>query len=94
MAPQDHSSLEQNPQKEEEECGEQDRGRGEEGEKGSKEERRNKKENGTNWILREEAKKKSLWDFPGNPAVKNLPSKAGGHRFDSWSGSDPHALGK
>ena len=30
-------------------------------------------------------KKKKGRDFPGAPVVKNLPAKAGGHRFDPWS---------
>ena len=30
-------------------------------------------------------------DFPGVLVVKNLPTNAGGHGFDPWSGKIPHA---
>ena len=30
-------------------------------------------------------------DFPGGLVVKNLPTKAGRHGFNPWSGKIPHA---
>ena len=40
-------------------------------------------------------KNESVSDFPGGPVVKNPPANAGeGHRFDSLSGTIPHALGQ
>ena len=31
-------------------------------------------------------------DFPQGPVVKNLSASVGGHRFNPWSGSTPHAM--
>ena len=40
-------------------------------------------------------KKKSLWDFPGNPVVKNPPSKAGDTGLiPGQGGKIAYALGK
>ena len=44
---------------------------------------------------RPKKKKKSLWDFPGNPVVKNPPSKAGDTGLiPGQGGKIAHALGK
>ena len=37
---------------------------------------------------------KRLSDFAGAPVVTDLPSGAGGHRFNPWSGKTLHAVGQ
>ena len=72
-------SLEQNPQKRRRWSVGSKTGKGRGGrERGARRRRNKRKKMGLIGSLEErQRKKKSLWDFPGNPAVKNLPSKAG-----------------
>ena len=38
-------------------------------------------------------KMNKVWDFPGSPVVKTLPSNEGGCGFNPWSGAKiPHVL--